>query len=169
MAVVFAGLCTFNGPLISIFLVDRAGRKALLLFSYFIQFGCFTVMGAYFYLQSIDPNSVKVWRLVPVVMLCVYIFTNSMGCSPMCFVVVGEIFAQNIKDVAAGITMTFTYIASIIVTLGFPYLSEIVGTGIAFFIFSAFNAFNFLFIMFALPETKGKTFSEIQLAFLKKK
>lgn len=163
LASVFAGICTFSGPPLALLLVDRAGRKALLIISLVTMFICLIVMGTYFQMQSHNAESVKSWRIVPVVVLCLFIFINSFGCFPIAFVVLGEIFAQSVKDVAAGITMTISGIAASIITIGFPYLTDAIGNGGVFFLFAGCTALTFLFVLFAIPETKGKSFAEIQL------
>lgn len=74
----------------------------------------------------------------------------------------GEILHQSVRDVGAGLTLTFNYGLSIVVSLLFPFLTGSIGDGWTFIIFSLFSAIAFVFIMFVVPETKGRTLEDIQ-------
>lgn len=142
--------------------VDIFGRRILLIASYLLQTICFIIMGTYFEVQRQNADAVNGWQLLPVVTLCVYVFMNVLGATSVTFIILGEIFAQNIKDAAAAICMSCDYTFVIVVGLLFPFLSETIGTAGAFFVFAGFNAAALLFVSFLVPETKGKSFEEIQ-------
>lgn len=167
MAVIFVGICSLCGTIISAFIVDKVGRIALLIVSFSVMFFCCTFMGAYFYVKSNNPESAEQWGIVPVILLCLFIFSNSVGISPIAFVIMGEIFRQNVKDVAAGLSMTLNFGLSIVVTLLFPYITRTFGASVSFSIFGMCSFISFFFVVFIVPETKGKSFQEIQNLLLK--
>lgn len=167
MAVIFVGSFSFFATIFSSILVDRAGRRALLLLSCFVMFFCFVFMGIFFQLQAADETLVESFSFLPVILLCTFIFTLCIGLGSVSFVMVGEIFAQNVKDLASGISMTLNYALSVFVTLFFPFLADNFGFAVTFYVFSSFIAATFFFVLFRVPETKGKTFQEIQDSFLK--
>lgn len=145
--------------------MDKAGRKALLVPSCLIMFICTITMGTYFYLRNANPQLVAGLNLVPVITLCLYVFTNSFGLGPVTFVMIGEIFAQNVKDIASAITMSLNYGLSVLVTLLFPLIANAYGFGAAFYCCGFFIGLSCLFMVFMVPETKGKSFQEIQKMF----
>lgn len=162
MAVIFVGIFNLIGVFTSVFLVDKLGRRTLLLISYSSLFASFIIMGTYFIIQSNDASLVKNLGFIPIAALCLYVFMNDMGAISCTFVIMGEIFSQGVKDIGAGVAMTTDYVFGMSTGLLFPFCTENLGFGATFFIFSAFHAIFFTFVLFKVPETKGKTFLEIQ-------
>lgn len=151
----------------SSFVVDKAGRRVLLLSAALVNFICLIVLGGFFLAKSNGCVWVENLTIIPIIALCLFLFTNAGGLACVTFVIIGEIFAQNVKDTASGIAMTISYIFTIISTLLFPLLAENFGFEVAFFVFSVFIVAIFIFILFKVPETKGKTFQEIQNLMMK--
>jgi len=162
LAAILVGFFIFVATLISTFLIDKLGRRILLLTSYSSMFVCFLCMAIYFQIQANNPDGLSKWSILPVIFLCLYVFMNSIGAAPVAFVMMGEIFAPNVKDVAAGISMSSNYAFSIVVTVLFPYANEAFGPAVVFFVFTVLIALSFFFVYLFVPETKGKTFEEIQ-------
>lgn len=125
-------------------------------------------MGVYFQLQLRNQVSIEDLGILPVCILCVFIFGVSFGVNPIVYTIMGEIFGANVKDLAAIITMNTGQVVSTLVTVGFPYLTSTVDASVSFFVFSAFAALFFVFVIFLVPETKGKTFQDIQKALVNK-
>lgn len=74
----------------------------------------------------------------------------------------GEIFSNDIKGPAGSISATINWILAFIVTKSFTNLRDFFGIGATFFIFSGLSLLGTVFIFFVVPETKGKSFQEIQ-------
>lgn len=113
-------------------------------------------MATYFYKSETD------WGVFPVIFLCGFVFANSIGVSPISFVILGEIFNQNVKDKAVGLSMTWSYMLLVGNSLLYPLISEILGPAFCFMIYGFCSFLSYLFVVFSVPETKGKTFQEIQ-------
>lgn len=139
-----------------------------MLISFSVLFACCIIMGVYFHVKSSNPESAEKWGILTVITLCIFVFATGLGISPIAFVIMGEIFRQNVKDVAAGLSMTLNYSLSIVVTLLFPYISRTFGAAIGFFIFAICSFTSFFFVVFIVPETKGKSFQQIQDLLMKK-
>lgn len=169
LATIAVGSFIVVASFLSSFLMDKAGRRALLLGSNAICFICFIIMGTYLQVQASRPDLVDSIRILPVIVLCIFAFTNSIGIGPVAYVMVGELFRQNVKGIAAGFAMTTNFTLSLTVALIFPLLSESFGSQVTFFVFSGFIAVSFLFVLFFIPETKGKSFEEIQDMLSKRK
>lgn len=74
----------------------------------------------------------------------------------------GELFTPNAKKVIAPVGKGFNLFLAFIIGLVFPLLVDAIGISITFFIFMGFSIVSFFYAYYVIPETKGKTFSEIQ-------
>ncbi|CAB3365728.1 Hypothetical predicted protein [Cloeon dipterum] len=137
--------------------VDRLGRKLLLLISS-IAMGVFIViLGFYFFFQ--EEWSEQGW--LPVTLLVLYIIFFSFGAGPVVWVVCSEMFAPQVKGPASAISATFSWTLAFLVTLFYADLVEAVQNYTTFWIFGGCCFLGAAFILFFLPETKGKTNQQI--------
>lgn len=141
--------------------VERLGRKKLFLVSAVGMMVSEVPMGLYFYLQD-EGNDVKSLVWLPIVALVVYVISFHSGFGPLPWTVMAEIFPENIKAAASSATVFSCYVISFLITRFFKSVSAHVGLGGAFWIFSGFNFAAIFFTHFVVPETKGRTFQEIQ-------
>ncbi|CAK9814494.1 Facilitated trehalose transporter Tret1 [Anthophora quadrimaculata] len=155
------GLLQVIAVFVSSLIVDRAGRKVLLLTS--ILSLCLTscTLGLYFYLLEINQDvSTIMW--LPLASMCIYIVMFNMGFGPLPWLVMSEIFAPEIKGIAASSTCLFNCILVFIITKYFNNVSQAIGIGETFWLFSVFCIVGAFFVYFIVPETKGRTLEEIQ-------
>lgn len=75
---------------------------------------------------------------------------------------VGEIFPADVKGFASSICGSFNWILAFIITKTFTNLRMAIGIGQTFWLFSAFSVVGTIFVFFVVPETKGKSLSDIQ-------
>ncbi|XP_066392805.1 sugar transporter ERD6-like 7 isoform X1 [Miscanthus floridulus] len=147
---------TFFGAL----LMDRSGRRALLLVSSSGTFlGCFlTGLSFYFKAQGLCT------QLVPTLALCgilVYYAAYSVGMGPVPWVIMSEIFSIDMKAIAGGFVTLASWIGSFAISYSFNFLMDWNPAG-TFFLFSAASLVTVLFVAKLVPETKGRTLEEIQ-------
>lgn len=151
-------LATFLATVI----VDRAGRKILLLISSVIMTTCLIALGIYFYLSDSDSTTVRNLGWLPLTSLSVYILSFAIGFGPIPWVIVSEVFSNDIKAFAGSVTGSTNWILAFIVTNTYGILSSSIGTGETFWMFAVLSAVGFIFVFLIVPETRGKTLSEIQ-------
>jgi MFS family permease len=146
-------------------LVDRIGRKPLLLSST-IGVGVAALgLAVYFCLDNrtnVDLSSVD-W--IPVTCLVLYVSMFSLALGVLPFTIMGEIFLPNVKGLAASVALVVHSISGTIVTKIFQIMTDDIGADSPFWLFSAYCFTSALFIAWYLPETKGKTFTEIHQEF----
>lgn len=147
---------------VSVMVVDRLGRRILLLASSIVMGIATVLMGVYFFMQSKDKNSVDNLGWLPVVCLCVFIVMFSIGFGPVPWLMMGELFASDIKGVAGSIAGTSNWVLAFIVTKTFVNLNKAIGPGETFWLFSGITFVGAVFVFFFVPETKGKSLNEIQ-------
>ncbi len=75
---------------------------------------------------------------------------------------VGEIFPADVKGFASSISGAFNWILAFIITKTFTNIRDAIGLGETFWLFSAFSVVGTVFVFFVVPETKGKSLSDIQ-------
>ncbi|XP_055856829.1 facilitated trehalose transporter Tret1 isoform X2 [Episyrphus balteatus] len=162
LSTIVVGLMQVIATFISVMVVDKLGRRILLLASSAVMVISTVLMGLYFFMQSNDSSSVDNLGWLPVVSLCVFIVMFSIGFGPVPWLMMGELFASDIKGVAGSIAGTTNWILAFIVTKVFVNLQNALGAGETFWLFSAITFIGFIFVYFFVPETKGKSLNEIQ-------
>jgi hypothetical protein len=81
---------------------------------------------------------------------------------PVSYILLGELFLQEAKAYVAPIGQVVNFLLTFVIGLTFPMLTEAIGIGPTFFMFSGFCALALIFTICVIPETKGKTMMEIQ-------
>lgn len=74
----------------------------------------------------------------------------------------GELFSSDVKGIAGSLSGTLNWSLAFLVTVSYPPMRESLGAATCFFIFTALSVIGTLFSYFVVPETKGKSLSEIQ-------
>jgi len=152
--IVITGTISLAFTLIALGLVDRFGRRALMLF------GCagialsHTILG-FAYAAGIQGLPVLVLTL------CTIGF-YALSLAPVTWVLISEIYPNRIRGLAVSISVSALWVACFILTFTFPILNQTVGPAGTFWIYGAICLAGFLFILLRVPETKGKTLEEIE-------
>lgn len=119
------------------------------------------ILGVYFYLLEHGHDVTSLWWL-PVVSLVGYIGLYAIGFGPLPWALMGEVFPSNVKPIASAVTTSLCWGLSFIVTRYFNSVSELLGTYFSFWLFAVFCIIAFLYSVFLVPNTKGKSLQEIQ-------
>ncbi|XP_001661118.2 facilitated trehalose transporter Tret1 [Aedes aegypti] len=168
LATIIIGTIQIFGTLLSTLVVDRLGRRVLLLTSGSAMCISVLTLGVYFLLLSDDPtNQVPAdasnhtgW--IPIVALCLYLTLFAVGFGPVPWLLLGEIFASEVKGPASALANMTSFAMSFALSLVFPLVRQSIGSGPIFIIFSVFCALAVMFVALVVPETKGKSLNEIQ-------
>lgn len=73
-----------------------------------------------------------------------------------------EIYTKEYNAIASPITGAFNWILAFIITVTFGPISGAIGIGQTFWMFAGFSVLGIIFTFFLVPETKGKSISDIQ-------
>ncbi|XP_009603614.1 sugar transporter ERD6-like 16 [Nicotiana tabacum] len=142
------------------FLMDRSGRRPLLMVSATGTFiGCF-MTGASFYLKG---NGILL-EWVPILAVSgvlVYISAFSIGMGAVPWVIMSEIFPIHVKSAAGSLVVLVNWLGAWAVSFTFSFLMAWSATG-TFMLYAGFCVLTILFVAKVVPETKGKTLEEIQ-------
>lgn len=162
VATIIVGIMQVIATFVASMIIDRLGRRILLLASILIMGICTVFLGIYFYMFDQDKNSVEHLGWLPVVSLCVYIIVFSLGFGPIPWVLLGELFATDVKGFAGSIAGSFSWSLAFVITKSFTNIREAIGLGQTFWVFSVCSAIGTAFVYFCVPETKGKSLIDIQ-------
>jgi len=154
------GLVNVVFTLVAIALVDRLGRKPLLLAGSAGMGVSFILLGAAFKFQLFGGGLVLLFTLL-------YIAFFAMTLGPIVWVVIAEIFPTRIRGRGMAIATASLWVADFAVSLTFPVIADNLHESFAFWLYAAMCAINFIFIAAFLPETKGKSLEEIERRWLK--
>lgn len=152
---VLASGCT---PLI----VDRLGRKLILLVSAAGMALSLGTMGLYFYMDSINSPSVPDILWLPVASLIMFVTVYCVGFGPLPWAVLGEMFPPNVKSNASTIVASTCWTLGFFVTKYFASIGDSLGMHWAFWIFGIFCVIAFAFTYTIVMETKGLSLQQIQ-------
>jgi SP family arabinose:H+ symporter-like MFS transporter len=143
---------------LALWLVDRVGRRPLLLVGTTgMALGQF-LMGAFFYLKITGP-----W-VVGTMMLCVAFYVTSLA--PLTWLIMAEIFPTRIRSTAMATASVIVWASSYVGAQGFPpvvaFFERTVGTSAPiFWIFGVVCICSLVFCWRLVPETKGRSLEEI--------
>ncbi|XP_022172838.1 facilitated trehalose transporter Tret1-like [Myzus persicae] len=142
-------------------LVDRAGRRVLLLISDSVMAMCLGSLAFYFYQQERGVD-VSAFSLVPLISLGIYISTFALGFGPIPGVMIGELFSPEFKGLAIGIVCVLASLIEFCVVKSYHTLLNHYNRGVTFGFFACCCVVGTCFVFFLVPETKNKSLQEIQ-------
>ncbi|KAB0794304.1 hypothetical protein PPYR_11143 [Photinus pyralis] len=142
-------------------LVERTGKRLILIFSAVGMACAMALLGLYFYIQN-SPIAKSHLFWLPIASLICYNISYSAGFGPLPWAVLGEVFPANVKSAASTLTASVCWLLAFIITNIFGVVIETIGIYGTFWLFSSFCIVAVFFVYFLLPETSGKTLQEIQ-------
>lgn len=135
-------------------MVDRTGRRPLMLFGAAGLAVIYTVLGFCYH------TGVTGWPMLLLVLAAIACY--SMSLAPVTWVVISEIFPNRIRGAAMAVAVAALWLACFLLTYLFPILNAKLGAAGTFWLYAVICVAGFCFILFKLPETKGKTLEDIE-------
>ncbi|KAG7171945.1 Facilitated trehalose transporter Tret1-like 2 [Homarus americanus] len=148
---VLLGVCRLVFTLISATIIDKLGRRPLLITSSIICGIALFVTGGVLYTQDQGVG----W--VPLTAVMVYVASFGLGAGPVPWILLGELLPTPVRSLGASI------VTSIFV---FPDLTVAIGLENAIMVFGSFEILLALLAFLFLPETRGRTLEDLQHAFV---
>ncbi|XP_022128860.2 facilitated trehalose transporter Tret1-like [Pieris rapae] len=162
IATIVIGSTRLLASMIAPFVVERAGRRILLLVSTAFCACSLSILGTYFHLARAQNSIISEIGWLPLLSLIMYFFSYEIGFGTMPSALVGEMFRGNARSTGSAVSMTTAWIIGFGVATSFGSLVKIMGGDVTFWIFSCSCLVAFIFTLKCVPETKGKSLNEIQ-------
>ena len=150
---ILVGIVNLVFTLLAIVLVDRAGRKTLILTGTAIQAIALAFAGAFYSTGS--------HGLAVLLGVMLFVAGHAIGNGAVCWVIISEIFPNKIRGAAMSIAITAIWIFAYLANQFFPFMQERLQPSGTFFFFASMAALNFLYVLTAVPETRGYSLEEI--------
>lgn len=152
------------GSYISTFVIERSGRKSLLIFSSFGCSACLFICGGYYYAQTFGTYASSI-NFIPIVAISLLFLLFSIGLASVPFVLITEILPQHLRGLVFTICMIEMWIIFTVGVRFFLPLKDLIGLHGFMGMFGVICLITFIFIWIAVPETKGKSLGSIAELF----
>jgi SP family sugar:H+ symporter-like MFS transporter len=148
--------------IIAIALVDRIGRKPLLLIGSIGQFVCLGVLTFLFGTAPVINGTPNLGSAGPVALVAANLYVVFFGATwgPVVWVLLGEMFNNKIRAMALSVAAAAQWLANFVVSTTFPALSA-VGLGLAYGVYTFFALMSIFFVLRFVRETKGRELEEM--------
>ncbi|XP_028343679.1 solute carrier family 2, facilitated glucose transporter member 5 isoform X9 [Physeter macrocephalus] len=146
----------------AVFVVELLGRRVLLLLGFSICFTACCVLTAALALQ----DTISWMPYVSIACIISYVIGHALGPSPIPALLITEIFLQSSRPAAYMVGGSVHWLSNFTVGLIFPFIQ--VGLGAySFIVFAVICLLTTIYTFLVVPETKSKTFIEINQIFTK--
>ncbi|KAB0795347.1 hypothetical protein PPYR_12186 [Photinus pyralis] len=141
--------------------LDRFGRRLVLMVSCIVTGTTLLTLAIYFTVQDLDVD-ISSYSWIPVILVLIYAAAFRFGMGLVPIVLTAEIFPTSVKEIGVTIAEASFTASSCLAVFVYPYLTKTCGLKAPFYIFSICSFLTSVFVLFFVPETKGKTLEEIQ-------
>lgn len=170
-ALVMLGVIRFIISIVTVFCSRKYGRRVLCILSGIGMAISMFLSGMYMhftYAWSENGNTEETmmnqkWLLLFFVLS--YICTSSLGFTVIPWTLIGELLPVSIRAVGGGLMVSLAYVMMFAVVKSYPYILKSMSIEGIFFSFSFISLIGSAFVYFFLPETLGKSFSDIEKFF----
>ncbi len=155
---VFVGVTNVVFTIVAVLLLDRVGRRALLLTGVAALTLALVTLGAYFWSPSLQQNA----PYLALAGLLVYIAGFAVGLGPVFWLMISEIYPMGVRSKAMSVATIANWGANFLVAGTFLTLTNLITTQGTFFLYSGLAVLAFVVFAARVPETKGRSLEEIQ-------
>jgi SP family arabinose:H+ symporter-like MFS transporter len=139
--------------LFALWLVDRAGRKTLILAGTALQFVSFALVGWFYHIHGSG--------LAVLIFVMSFVAGHAFGNGVACWVIISEIYPTKVRGRGMSIATTALWLVGYVGNQTFPIMQKHLGLAGTFWIFSAGALLTVILVACLIPETKGRSLEEI--------
>ena len=161
LAGVLLGITKFVFTAWVVFVVDRWGRKPLLLIGNVIMVVTLAAAG----LVVLNVHDTGTRGILMLIMMIFYLVGYELGWGAVVWVMMAEVFPLRVRAAGMGVGSVVLWASTGIVSAAFPLISDpkALGIGYSMFVFAAINVILFGLTKWLVPETKGRSLEQIEL------
>lgn len=153
------GVTNLIFTLIGVFLIDKLGRKTLM------------IVGSFGYIISLSLVAIAFflgWTGMAVpTFLFLFIAAHAIGQGAVIWVFISEIFPNHLRASGQSFGSSTHWFLAALIPASIPFLFSYIGAGIVFLFFALMMVFQLIFVLFMMPETKGISLEELSKKLLK--
>jgi len=161
IANILNGVISIAATFVGIYLLDRAGRRPMLLVGLLGTTLSLSMIGLF--ALFMPASELRGFMILGAVGLFLAFMQGTIG--PVVWVMLAEIFPLRIRGFAMGISVCILWMVNFLIGLTFPTLVATLGIEYTFFIFVALGVASFVFVQRCVPETKGRSLEALEEDF----
>ena len=154
--------------IVAIMLVDKVGRRPMLLAGSIGMAASLGIMALAFSFATLTTNAEGVssasldapWSTIALIAANVFVVAFGATWGPLVWVLLGEVFPNSIRAGALAVAAAAQWIANFAISTSFPALSSI-SLSLAYGLYATMAALSFFFVYFKIPETKGRELEDM--------
>jgi len=158
LATAGVGLINVLLTIVALRLLDRAGRRPLLLWGLVGMIASLGLLGFAFLSPSL--SSALAW--IAVVSLAIYVACFAIGLGPVFWLMIAEIYPLRVRGRAMAVATVANWGANLVVALTFLSLLHSLGRAWTFWLYAIIGVLAWIFVYRLVPETKGRTLEELE-------
>lgn len=157
-------VCQLVGATVPIFIIDRVGRRPLLLLGTFVLLSCHAINAGLIGVSYHDWSDHNDSARACTAFMFIFMFFFEISWGPIAWGLPGEILPGNIRAQGMALSASSNWLNNFIVGLIVPSLVQQAPYG-SFTLFSCTTSLALVWVYFFVVETKGKTIEELSAAF----
>jgi MFS transporter, SP family, arabinose:H+ symporter len=150
---VLVSLVNLFFTLFALWLVDRAGRKTLILAGTTLQFISLALVGWFYHIHGSG--------LAVLIFVMSFVAGHAFGNGVACWVIISEIYPTKVRGRGMSIATTALWLIGYLGNQSFPIMQKTLGSDGTFWCFSAGALLTVVLVGWLVPETKGRSLEEI--------
>jgi sugar porter (SP) family MFS transporter len=156
---IISGGVSILACVITLFLIDKVGRKPFLLVGSLGMSFSLIGLAVSFANGTVDAQGqlqLAEWGFAALLNANLYVFFFNLSWGPVMWVMLGEMFPNQIRGSGLAIAGLSQWIANFVITMTFPLLLTSIGLAITYSIYAFFAFISIIFVVWFVVETKGK-------------
>ena len=159
------GVVNFLCTLLAYQIMDKFNRRTILLFGSIVMAVSIGTLSVVNFTLTVQAAAVPT-----MILIAIYIFGFAVSWGPICWLMLGEIFPLNVRGVGNSIGSAANWIGNFIVSQFFLVLLSMFHNNVGgpFAVFTFFAVLSIFFVIYMVPETRGKTLEDIEMEMRQK-
>jgi len=156
------GTVNFIFTLLAINLIDKYGRRTLMLIGSFGLIACLSLVSLAFFSLEAQQSSFLANGYIITVLLMLFIAFFAFSQGAVIWVFISEIFPNEVRAQGQTLGSLTHWVLAAVITFLFPILTEQIGGGVTFLIFASCMVLQLIYVWRMMPETKGRSLESMQ-------
>jgi MFS transporter, SP family, galactose:H+ symporter len=161
LATAGVGVINVLMTVVALWLLDRVGRRPLLLWGIVGMIVSLGILGFGF----LSPSLTHVLAPISVACVMVYVACFAISLGPIFWLMISEIYPLKIRGRAMSVATMMNWASNLLVALTFLSLLNTLGKPLTFWLYALIGVIAWIFVLRMVPETKGRTLEEIEREF----